>query len=83
MPHKASFWKVGLLDVVLSEYPDKSQNFPNLTFYDVTLQYSIPVASNICLDLLQVDLLASGASLFGREAADRERRSRDRSTCLT
>ena len=29
------------------------------------------------LDLLQVDLLASGASLFGREAADRERRSRE------
>ena len=32
------------------------------------------------IDLLQVDLLASGASLFGREAADRERRSRERST---
>ena len=29
------------------------------------------------LDLLQVDLLGSGASLFGREAADRERRSRE------
>ena len=31
------------------------------------------------VDLLQVDLLASGASLV---AADRERRSRERSTCL-
>ena len=29
--------------------------------------------------LLQVDLLASGASLFGREAADREPRSRESS----
>ena len=29
----------------------------------------------LSLNLLQVDLLASGASLFGREAADRERRS--------
>ena len=32
MPHNASFWQVGLLDVVLSGYPDKSQNFTNLTF---------------------------------------------------
>ena len=32
------------------------------------------------LDLLQVDLLASGASPFGREAADRERRSREMSS---
>ena len=31
------------------------------------------------VDLLQGDLLASGASFFGREAADRERRSRERS----
>ena len=36
------------------------------------------------LDLLQVDLLASGASLvmFGREAADRERRSRAMSRAM-
>ena len=30
-----------LLDVVLSEYPDKSHNFTNFIFYDVTLRYSI------------------------------------------
>ena len=31
------------------------------------------------VDLLQVDLLVSGASLFWPQAADRERRSRERS----
>ena len=31
------FHEVGLLDLVLSEYPDKSHNFTNLFFYDVTL----------------------------------------------
>ena len=56
--------------------------FQNILTNPRISQYSIPVASNICLDLLQVDLLASGASLFGCEAADRERRSRERSTCL-
>ena len=37
MPRNASFWQVGLLDVVLLEYPDKSHDFTNLIFYDVTL----------------------------------------------
>ena len=32
------------------------------------------------IDLLQADLSASGASPFGREAAERERRSRERSS---
>ena len=31
MPQNASFWQVGLLDVVLSD-PDKSHNFTNLIF---------------------------------------------------
>ena len=35
------------------------------------------------LDLLQVDLLASERALFGREAAYRERRSRERSSRAT
>ena len=30
LPRNASFWQVGLLDVALSEYPDKSHNFTNL-----------------------------------------------------
>ena len=30
LPRNASFWQVGLLDVVLSGYPDKSHNFTNL-----------------------------------------------------
>ena len=30
--HNASFWQKGLLNVVLSEYPDKSHNFTNLIF---------------------------------------------------
>ena len=29
-------WQVGLLDIVLSEYPDKSDDF-RIFFYDVTL----------------------------------------------
>ena len=36
----------------------------------------------VCVDLLQVDLLRAERALFGREEADRERRSRERSTCL-
>ena len=32
MPPNANFWQVGLLDVVLSEYPDKSHNFRNFIF---------------------------------------------------
>ena len=31
------FLASGLLDVFLSEYPDESHNFRNLTFYDITL----------------------------------------------
>ena len=42
-PRNASFGQVGLLNVVLPEYPDKSHNFTNLFFYDVTLLN--PIAS--------------------------------------
>ena len=35
--HNAGFWYVGLMDVVLSEYLEKSDNFTNLILYDVTL----------------------------------------------
>ena len=41
MPHNASFWQVGLFDVVLSEYPEKYHNFTNFIFYDVALEFSI------------------------------------------
>ena len=41
MPQIANFWRVGVLDVVLSEYLNKSHNFTNFIFYDVTLRYSI------------------------------------------
>ena len=37
----ANFWRVGALDVVLSEYLNKSRNFTNFIFYNVTLRYSI------------------------------------------
>ena len=36
LPRNANFWQVGVLDVVLSEYLDKSYNFTNLIFCDVT-----------------------------------------------
>ena len=32
LPQNSSFWQVGLLDIVLSEYPDKSLYFTNLIF---------------------------------------------------
>ena len=32
MPRNAHFWQVGLLDIFLSEYPDKSHNFRNFIF---------------------------------------------------
>ena len=32
MPRNAHFWQVGLLDIVFSEYPDKSHNFRNFIF---------------------------------------------------
>ena len=35
--YNAGFWYVGLLDVVLLEYLEKSDNFTNLILYDVTL----------------------------------------------
>ena len=31
-PPNAHFWQVGLLDIVLSEYPDKTHNFRNFIF---------------------------------------------------
>ena len=37
LPHNASFWQEGLLDVFLSEYLGESHNFTNSIFYDVTL----------------------------------------------
>ena len=32
LPRNASFWQVSPLDIVLSEYPDKSHYFTNLIF---------------------------------------------------
>ena len=32
MPRNAHFWQIGLLGIVLSEYPDKSHNFRNFIF---------------------------------------------------
>ena len=32
MPRNAHFWQVGLLDIVHSEYPDKSHDFRNFIF---------------------------------------------------
>ena len=33
----ASFWQIGILDVVLSEYLDKSHDFTNLIFMTLSL----------------------------------------------
>jgi len=40
LPRNSHFWQVGLLDVVLSEYPDKSLNFRNLIFMTSSLHCS-------------------------------------------
>ena len=37
MPRNASFWQVGLLDLVLSEYLDKISQFHKFNFYDVVV----------------------------------------------
>ena len=37
----AHFWQVGLLDIVLSEYPDKSHDFRNLILITSSLFYSV------------------------------------------
>ena len=36
-PQNAHFWQVGLLDIVLSEYPDKSHNLRNFIFMTSSL----------------------------------------------
>ena len=41
LPRNASFWQVDLLDVVLSEYPDRSHNFTNLFFMHHTYLKSL------------------------------------------
>ena len=37
LPQNAHFWQVGLLDVVLSEYPYKSHNFRDFIFMTSSL----------------------------------------------
>ena len=37
MPRNASFWQVGLLDLVLSEYLDKIPQFHKFNFYDAVV----------------------------------------------
>ena len=37
LPPNAHFWQVGLLDIVLSEYPDKFHNFTNFIFMTSSL----------------------------------------------
>ena len=49
LPRNAHFWQVGLLDIVLSEYPDKSYNFKNFIFMTSSLQYSI-VTTFLCIN---------------------------------
>ena len=41
LPHNASFGLVGIADVVLSKYQDKSHNFKNLMFITSSLENSI------------------------------------------
>ena len=40
LPRNAHFWRVGLLDVALSEYLNESHNFRNLIFMTSSLKYS-------------------------------------------
>ena len=41
LPRIANFWRVGVVDFVLSEYLNKSHNFTNFIFYEITLWNSI------------------------------------------
>ena len=54
LPRNAHFWQVGLLDIVLSEYPDKSHNFRNficMTSHFSTL-FRTTLAPTIMLNVL-------------------------------
>ena len=46
LPRNSHFWHVGLLDIALSEYPDKSHNFRNFIFTTSSLSYSIRESSS-------------------------------------
>ena len=54
------FWQVGLLDVVLSWYPNKSHNFTNLIFYDVTLKDCLFCCSSEMIQKLYLDIPVVG-----------------------
>ena len=54
MPPNAHFWQVGLLDIVLSEYPDKSHNFRNFIF--MTSHFS--TLSLIIFNLIELRFLS-------------------------
>ena len=42
LPHNASFWQVGLSDVVLSKYSNKFQNFTNWILDSKSQEVKIP-----------------------------------------
>ena len=66
LTHNASFWQIGILDVVLSVYLDKSHNFSNLIFYVVTLWYSIRFSSLIAF--FQIEWLQKSCILVADDS---------------
>ena len=44
-------WQIGLLDVVLLEYPDKSHNLTNLIFMTSSLKNSICISTGISIGI--------------------------------
>ena len=46
LPRNTHFWQEGLLDIVLSEYPDKYHNFRNFIF--MTSHFSTLYQSFMC-----------------------------------
>ena len=74
MSRNSHFWQVGLLDVVLSEYPDKSLNFRNLFFMTSSLYGSLVSTAvfdaQVCCHLFDSHCLTCSFHVFNGHAFD-------------
>ena len=71
MPRNAHFWQVGLLDIVHSEYPDKSQDFRNFIFMTshfstllLMLLYSLQFSAFTYMSRINYDSATVDISVF-------------------
>ena len=55
----AHFWQVGLLEIVLSEYPDKSHNFRNFIFMTSHFSTLLEISSHTAILLTKGTAITS------------------------